>query len=107
MIYDFWVQEPYRSFLLNWQKTIEWRLNKWKFQKIEIWDFLEFETWERFLVKNKYFFDSFYQMIKEKWFEKIIPDAKNIDEAVQVYYKFYTKKQEKEFWVIWIEVEII
>lgn len=23
MIYDFWVQEPYKTFLINWQKTIE------------------------------------------------------------------------------------
>lgn len=29
--------------------------------------------------------------------EKIIPDAKILDEAINVYYKFYTKEQEKEF----------
>ncbi len=33
MKYDFWVQGPYRTFLLNWQKTVEWRLNKGKFGK--------------------------------------------------------------------------
>lgn len=107
MIYDFWVQEPYKSFLISWEKIFEWRLNKWKFKEIQVWDFLEMETWERFLVKNKYFFKSFYEMIENLWFEKIIPDAKNIDEAVNVYFKFYTKQQEKEFGVVEIEVEKI
>jgi ASC-1-like (ASCH) protein len=53
MIYDFWVQEPYKTFLLRWQKTIEWRLNKWKFQKIQVWDILELETWKQFKVLEK------------------------------------------------------
>ena len=48
MKYDFWVQEPYKSFLLNWKKTVEWRLNKGKFGKIIPWDILFFETWEEF-----------------------------------------------------------
>jgi len=65
------------------------------------------ESWERFLVKNKYFFKSFYEMMENLWFEKIIPDAKSIDEAASVYYKFYTKQQEKEFWVVAIELEKI
>ncbi len=29
--------------------------------------------------------------------ENIIPDKNNIDDAVNVYYQFYTKEQEKEF----------
>ena len=106
MIYDFWVQEPYKSFLISWEKIFEWRLNKWKFKKIKIWDFLKLETWENFLVKNKFSFESFYEMMKNLWFEKIIPNAKNEEEAVNVYYKFYTKEQEKEFGVVAIEVEL-
>lgn len=106
MIYDFSVQEPYKSFLISWEKTIEGRLNKWKFKKVQIWEILKMETWEEFLVKNKYSFISFYEMINNLWFEKIIPDATNIEDAVNVYYKFYTKEQEKEYWVIWIEVEL-
>ena len=107
MIYDFWVQEPYKSFLISWEKIFEWRLNKWKFKKIKIWDFLKLETWENFLVKNKFSFESFYEMMKNLWFEKIIPNAKNEEEAVNVYYKFYTKEQEKEFGVVAIELEKI
>lgn len=106
MIYDFSVSEPYKSFLISSVKIIEWRLNKWKFKELEIWDFLQMETWEFFLVKNKYFFKSFYEMINNLWYEKIIPDAKSIEEAVNIYYKFYTKEQEEEFWVVAIEVEI-
>ena len=38
--YLFNVQEPYKTFILNWEKTFEWRLNKWKFLKMKDWDLL-------------------------------------------------------------------
>lgn len=108
MIYDFWVQEPYKSFLLNWKKTIEWRLNKWKFKKISIWDVLEFETWEKFKVIWKIIYKSFFEMMKIEWIENVLPDYDNIQKWVEeVYYKFYSPEKENEFWVSAIKVELL
>lgn len=105
--YSFNVQEPYKTFILNGQKIFEWRLNKWKFKEMQVWDILEFEeTHEKLLIKSKKNFSTFKEMIEFCSIEKIIPDAKTLDEAINVYYKFYTKEQEKEFWVIAIEMEI-
>ncbi len=105
--YSFNVQEPYKTFILNGQKIFEWRLNKWKFKEMQVWDILEFEeTHEKLLIKSKKNFSTFKEMIEFCNIEKIIPDAKILDEAINVYYKFYTKEQEKEFWVIAIEIEI-
>lgn len=105
--YDFLVQEPYKTFILNGQKTIEWRLNKWIFSKINIWNILCFESWENFIVIWKKEYKTFSEMIKKEWIEKVIPDAKSIEEATNVYYKFYTKEQEKKFWVVAIEIKKI
>ena len=107
MKYSINVQEPYKSFLLNWQKTIEWRLNKWKFGNLQIWDILKFESWEEFIVENVSYYQSFKEMIKTLWRKNIIPDAKNDDEAINVYYRFYTPDDEKKFWVVWIQVKKI
>ena len=101
---EFNVQEPYKSYILNWQKKIEWRLNKWKFKDIQVWDNLVFPSGERFIVTKLNTFPTFKSMIEMWWIENIIPNAKNIKEAEDAYYQFYTKEQENEFWVIWIYI---
>jgi ASC-1-like (ASCH) protein len=108
MIYDFWVQEPYKSFLLNWKKTVEWRLNKGKFKNLEIGDVLEFDTWERFKVLWKREYVSFFKMMESEWVEKVLPDYADIQKWVEeVYYKFYSPKLEKEYWVVAVEVGLL
>ena len=108
MIYNFNVAEPYKSFLLNWQKTVEWRLNKGKFKKYLVGDILEFETGEKFEILRKTEYKTFFEMMKTEGIEKVLPDFKNIKEWVEkVYYKFYSAEKEKEFWILAIEVKLI
>ncbi len=107
MNYTFNVQEPYKTYLLNWQKTIEWRLNRWKYALLKIWDILSFETGGSFEVKKLTYHKSFSEMIWIFWKENIIPDAKNDKEAANVYYKFFTPEEEKKFWIIAIHVKKI
>lgn len=106
--YSFNVQEPYKTFILSGEKIFEWRLNKWKFQEMKIGDILVFEdTKEQLEVKSKKYFSSFREMIEFCWIENIIPNAESVDQAVEVYYWFYTPEQEKEFWVVAIEMKNI
>jgi len=104
MQYKFHVQEPYKTHLLNWKKTIEWRLNKWKYASLKVWDTLCFESRETFEVKNLTYHKNFSDMIWKFWKENIIPDAKNDKEAINVYYKFFTPEEEKNFWVVAIHL---
>ena len=102
------VQEPYKTFILNWQKIFEWRLNKWKFAEMQVWDILEFEdSKENFKIISKQIFLNFSEMIEFCGIQRIIPDAETIEEAVNVYYKFYTPEDEKNFGVVAIEIEKI
>jgi len=108
MKYDFWVQEPYKSFLLNWKKTVEGRLNKGKFWKINTWDILFFDSWEEFEVLEKNIYKSFFEMMTEEWLENVLPDKKDIKNWVEtVYYKFYSKELEDKFWVSAIKIKRI
>lgn len=86
-------------------KKNEWRLNKWKFKNLNIWDLLILPTGERFKVTKVKEFDTFRSMIEMWWIENIVPNATNIHEAENVYYQFYTKEQEKEHGVIGIYIE--
>jgi len=108
MYHTFQVQEPYKSFLLNWQKTVEWRLNKGKFAKIVPWDILCFETWEEFEVLEKNIYKSFFKMMEKEGFKNVLPDKDDIKDGVEtVYYKFYSKDLEEKFWVAGVKVKRI
>jgi ASC-1-like (ASCH) protein len=108
MIYDFNVAEPYKSFLLNWKKIVEWRLNKWKFKKFLVWDVLKLDTWEKFKILRKTEYKTFFEMMEAEWIEKVLPDFTDIQDWVEkVYYKFYSPEQERKFGVVAIEVELI
>lgn len=101
------VQEPYLSFILNEQKTVEGRLNKGKFKDLKIGDVLLIGPEEkRFLIERTIVYKTFREMIEKEGIENVIPDKDNIDEAEAVYYKFYTKEQEKEFGVLAIVIKM-
>ena len=62
---------------------------------------IEFEVIEKNIYK------SFMEMIESEGVENVIPNKTSIEEATNVYYKFYTKEQEKEFGVVAIKIKRI
>ena len=102
------IQEPYYSLIVNGQKTIEGRLNKGKFASIQKDDILILAPKNlEFKVITKNVYKSFQEMIKVEGVENVIPDKSDINEAVNVYYKFYTKEQEQKFGVVAIKIKQI
>ncbi|MEA3304244.1 MAG: isomerase [Patescibacteria group bacterium] len=75
---DFGVQEPYKSYILSGEKTIEGRLNKGKFKAINIGDILEFDTGEKFELINKYLYPTFEEMLAREGLKHVLPDKKTI-----------------------------
>jgi len=102
------VQEPYYSLVINGQKTVEGRLNKGKFASIQKGDILVLapESIE-FEVIDKNIYKLFKEMIESEGVENVIPDKTDIEEATNIYYKFYTKEQEKKFGVVAIKIKKI
>lgn len=107
MRYSFSVQEPWRSFLLNGQKTIEGRLKKGKFAQLQVGDFLELEESEAlFEVVRLTSYPTFSAMLINEGLEKVLPNVKDLEAGEAVYYQFFTPEQEREFGVLAIEVRI-
>lgn len=100
------VEEPYLSFILNGQKTIEGRLNKGKFKDLQIGDILIIGPEEnKFIVNSLTLYKSFREMLEKEGIENIIPNKNTLDEAESVYHSFYTKEQEEEFGVVAIGIK--
>jgi ASC-1-like (ASCH) protein len=102
------VQEPYLGYIKDGTKTIEGRLNKGKFKEIEVGDMLEISgITKQFVVTAKRNYKTFLEMVTVEGFQKVIPDKANPSDAANVYYKFFTKGQEKEFGVVAIEIQVL
>jgi ASC-1-like (ASCH) protein len=102
------VNEPYKTFILEGKKTVEGRLNKGKFSDAKIGDVLQIDPeGQQFKIIGKNIYLSFKEMIEMEGIENVIPGKENINDAVDVYYNFYTKEQEKEFGVVAIKIDRI
>lgn len=83
-------------------------MNKGKFKDLKVGDKLSIGPDEKiFIVKQINCYDNFRDMIVGEGVSNVIPDKNTIEEAEAVYYKFYTKEQEKEFGVLAIRMEML
>lgn len=102
------VQEPYKTFLLRWEKTVEWRLNKGKFVSLRVWSLLQFDdAWELLEVEKVTFYEDFRSMFECEGLKSLVPWISSIEEGIAIYRQFYTLEQEKEFWVLAFQVRVV
>ncbi len=98
--------EPYLSYILNGQKIIEGRLNKGKFKDLKIGDILLIGTEKKiFNIERISIYDNFKDMLSKEGVHNVVPNKDTVEEAVEVYYGFYTKEQESKFGVLAIKIK--
>ncbi len=98
------IQEPYFSQILAGKKTVEGRLNKGKFFELQVGDILKINDLVEYTVLEKNIYSSFREMIEQTGLENVIPDKNTIEEALEIYYKFYTKEDELTYGVVGIKI---
>ena len=54
---------------------------------------------------NKY--DTFEDYLSQEGLKRTLPGTKTINDGIDIYHKFYTKEQEKEFGILAISIKII
>lgn len=104
--------EPYFTFLKNGQKTIEGRIKKGWYRFVRPGDHIIVYNEEEndsieVLVKDVRTYSSIQEMLEQEPIKKLLPDVETIKEGIEVYKRFYTEEQQREFGVVAIEVEII
>lgn len=98
------VQEPYATYILNGTKTVEGRLNKGKFAAAQVGDHVLLNETTEFVIIGKNQYLTFKEMIETEGLKNVIPNVETVEQAVQVYYGFYTPEQEKEFGVVALKI---
>ena len=58
-------------------------------------------------ITKKQQYNTFKEYLDTEQVSKCLPGIKNIDDALSVYFKYFTKEDEKEFGVIAIGLELI
>ncbi len=108
------VSEPWFSLIKLNLKTIEGRLNKGDFKDLRLNDIIlwtnddlgfhrEFKT--RVISKTQY--DTFENYLLNEGLHQCLPGIENIEDGLKVYFKYYTKQQEKEFGILALELQKI
>jgi len=106
------LSEPWFSLIKLGLKKCEGRLNKGDFSKMKKGDIIIFENsdfpFNRSFkckitsIKN---YNSFKQYLEKETLEKCLPGIENIDDGVNIYYKYYKKKDEDLYKIIAIRLK--
>jgi ASC-1-like (ASCH) protein len=106
------VSEPWFSLINKKIKTVEGRLNKGDFAKMNVGDFIvftnnesDFEQKFKVQIKNISSYDTFEAYLEDKKLEKCLPGIDTMEDGLEVYYKYYTKSDEQEFKIKAFEFE--
>lgn len=106
VIYRKQVSEPWFSLLKLKIKKVEGRLNTGDFCNIKIGDFFMFINNENRIFK--YFiievldikhYINFHSYLENEKLERCLPSITNINDGLNIYYKYYTKSDEEKYGV--------
>jgi len=96
------VQNRYFELLENGKKTVEARVNKCPYNKIEKGDLIQFQINEDLSkvvlckVKDKFIYPTFKELLEKEGLKPCLPDALSVDEGVQTYHSFGKYETEVE-----------
>ncbi len=102
------VSEPWFSYLKNKKKRIEGRLNKGVFSTLEKGENIKFVNGnDSFKAKIKKIvkYNTFEEYLSQEGLKRTLPKVLTIEEGCNIYYKYYTKEQEKEFKILAIYIK--
>ena len=109
-IHNITVSEPWFTYIQNGTKTVEGRLDKGKFQHVNIGDIVIWMNKNntvktQIIYKNKY--DSFYNYLNSEGLKNCLPNISNIEDGVGVYRQYYDENSEKTYGVLALGLKLI
>ena len=107
------LSEPWFTLISLGLKTVEGRKNKGRFKEMQIGEIIEWTNNDfnprsvltKITKKEKY--DTFNEYLEIEGLNKCLPGISNIEDGLSVYFKYFTKEDEREFGVIAIGLELI
>ena len=103
-IYEKNLSEPWFSLIKLKIKKVEGRLNKGDFANMNIGDFilftnneLGFERKFKIEIKGTSYYENFQTYLETETLERCLPGIEDIENGLNVYYKYYKKSDELEY----------
>ena len=109
------LSEPWFTLIQLGLKTVEGRKNKGKFKEMKVGDIIEWKNEDfkprSFLtqITGKAEYPNFKTYLETEGLSKCLPNMEKygIDHGLSVYYKYYTKEDERAFGVVAIRLKVI
>jgi ASC-1-like (ASCH) protein len=114
------ILEPWFSLILLGLKTVEGRRNKGKFKEMKVGEIIQ---WNNFnfmprsvltKITGKHIYPNFKEYLETEGLDKCLPGMEKIgseklgiEHGLSIYYKYFTKEDEKEFGVVAIRMTVI
>ena len=107
------LSEPWFSLISLGLKTVEGRKNKGIFKSLAVGDTIEWHNEDfkprsvltRVVRKTPY--PTFREYLETEGLQKCLPGMPSVEHGLSVYFKYFTKEQEREFGVMAIELELV
>ncbi len=107
------VSEPWFTLISLGLKTVEGRKNKGRFKEMQVGEVIEWTNNDfnprsvltRITKKTEY--KTFKEYLESEGLNKCLPGISNMEDGLSVYFKYFTKEDEKNFGVVAIKLELI
>ena len=112
MEYKKHLSEPWFSLVNLKLKTVEGRLNKGDFSKMNVGDTIiffnnDFDYREvKVTITKISHYNTFKSYLKTETLKKTLPGFTNLQKGLNVYYKYFTQEQEKKHKIVAIKMKI-
>ncbi len=107
------VSEPWFTLISLGLKTVEGRKNKGRFREMKVGDIVRWENNDfafrsvNTRITRKAEYSTFKEYLETEGLYKCLPGILNLEIGLSVYYKYFTKEDEKEFGVVAIEIKLV
>lgn len=107
------LSEPWFSLISLGLKTVEGRKNKGIFKEMKVGDVIEWYNDDfkprtiKTRITRKAVYPTFKEYLETEGLEKCLPGMPTIEHGLSVYFKYFTKEQEREYGVIAIELSLL
>ncbi len=107
------LSEPWFTLISLGLKTVEGRKNKGRFKEMVVGDIVQWTNNDFKLrsvmtrITRKAEYNTFAEYLEAEGIDRCLPGMSDLEHGLSVYYKYFTKEDEKEFGVIAIEIELV
>ena len=107
------LSEPWFSLISLGLKKVEGRKNKGKFKEMKVGEVIEWintDFKERSIktkINKKIKYNTFKEYLKKEGLQKCLPGIPSLSHGLSVYFKYYSKEDEKKYGVIALQLELV